>query len=79
MIKHAEPPAGEKKRALIQINPGMRYVNVEVRDNGKGFPDVLVKNLGLQLVYRLVNENLGGKLEIINGETGSVLSLVFPK
>lgn len=79
VIKHAEPPAGEKKRAWIKIQPGMRYVNVEVRDNGKGFPDVLVKNLGLQLVYRLVNENLGGKLEITNGEVGSVLSLVFPK
>lgn len=79
VIKHVQPPAGEKRRAWIKISPGVRYVNVEVRDNGKGFPDVLVKNLGLQLVYRLVNENLGGKLEIIKGEAGSVLSLVFPK
>ena len=79
VIKHAEPPAGEKKRAWVIINPGMRYVNVEVRDNGKGFPEVLEKNLGLQLVFRLVNENLGGKIEITNGENGSVLSIVFPK
>lgn len=78
VLKHAEPPAGEKKQVVIEIDPGTQYINVHVTDNGKGFPDMPVKNLGLQLVHRLVGENLAGKLEITNQGGKTVISLVFP-
>ena len=79
VVKHCEPPEGENKKVFIQINAFDKYVNITVRDNGKGFDEGYSKNIGMKLIERLVRETLKGTIELKKNQKNSIISIVFYK
>jgi two-component sensor histidine kinase len=71
-LKHAFPPTWQGK-AEVEIslrNINKNEVELGVRDNGVGIPEGFnvknVESLGMQLVFILAEDQLGGKVELDN-------------
>jgi PAS domain S-box-containing protein len=83
-LKHAFPShfQGQKKMWVsIKVSKTNR-INIIVKDNGVGIPlgaqkDVR-ESLGLKLVYSLVEDQLEGKLDLVNGE-GTKFKISLPQ
>jgi two-component sensor histidine kinase len=81
-LKHAFPPeikpAGEICVELRLIDN--QQINLRVSDNGVGFPPDLdfrqTESLGLQLVNILINDELGGSIEL-DSRNGTKFELRF--
>jgi len=74
------PPQGV---VALELRNDGHVLEVVVRDDGKGFPDGFSversDSLGLSIVTRLVQSQLGGTIELGNGaERGSLVRLVVP-
>ncbi len=80
--------AGDEAKAASYVHGFSQGVDgnvleVAVRDDGKGFPEGFSversDSLGLSIVTRLVQSQLGGTIELGNGaDRGSVVRLVVP-
>lgn len=71
-IKHAF--AGRKAGAIdVAVTRGNRYSSISIADDGVGFAagGKGREGLGMNIVYSLVREKLGGTLRLESGDTGS--------
>ncbi|MBF0537888.1 MAG: PAS domain S-box protein [Nitrospirae bacterium] len=82
-LKHAFP-----NKAEGQINMSLKpvednYLELIISDNGVGIPETIdIRNsetLGLHLVYVLIENQLGGKVQLDRGASATVFTLRFRK
>lgn len=78
-LKHAFPN-GRSGSVQVAMNTARERVELEVRDDGVGWPDTLdlstSEGLGLQLVSMLTSQ-LGGKLDVTERRAGTTLRIRF--
>ncbi|MBN2004772.1 MAG: response regulator [Anaerolineae bacterium] len=79
VIKHALRPS-EVGRIDVQITEQENIVRIEFHDNGPGYPEALLRlekyNVGFDLIHRIVQQNLQGKLTLLNNH-GAVTVIEF--
>jgi signal transduction protein with GAF and PtsI domain len=70
----------DEGRIAITLRQHATGFEVEVRDDGVGLPpdEPPLRGLGLQIIETLVNEDLGGRLEIELGEQGTRATITVP-
>jgi two-component sensor histidine kinase len=81
-VEHAHTGVGPASLVVdLSFRPGPAELEVEVRDDGTGFPpgfDVdRTSGLGLSIVRDLVRSQLGGSISVANDD-GAVVRLVIP-
>ena len=77
VIKHAEATA-----AQLILKTTDKSINIQIKDNGKGFdPELAIatsKSLGLRTMQERI-KNIGGKLNFLKGEQrGSIVDIELP-
>jgi two-component sensor histidine kinase/PAS domain-containing protein len=82
-VGRTAPAAGEAVGTVsIVFERGQSTIRVLVRDDGVGLPDAQtldgVANLGLQIARTLVESELGGTFETVDGDDGTTIALVLP-
>ncbi|HUY29746.1 MAG TPA: PAS domain-containing sensor histidine kinase [Acidimicrobiales bacterium] len=80
-VEHAFVGEVHEPRVELSLANDSRTLEVEIRDNGQGFPDGFdidrTRSLGLAIVRDLVRSQLGGSIEIESGG-GAVVRLTVP-
>ncbi|MCK9195848.1 MAG: PAS domain S-box protein [Syntrophales bacterium] len=81
VLKHAFPGDGPSELRIIIHETKNREIEIVVRDNGLGLPDDVdihqPRTGGLYLVYGLVQNQLGGQIEVRQG-AGTEFWIKFP-
>ncbi len=80
VIKHALKPS-QPGRIDVNIAEEEDTVRIEFHDNGPGYPEAVLRlekyNVGFDLIQRIVQQNLRGKLALSNHH-GAVTVIEFP-
>ena len=71
-------------RIQFKIRENRRFLEIEIQDNGKGFPEHVIQTpemmqgIGFDLIFGIVQKSLGGTVELVN-RNGALYKLTVRK
>lgn len=75
-------PDGSSGKIFIKVYKSGEELLMEIGDNGKGLNETLdiasLKSLGLQLIFTLIEGQLGGKVSFLPKSSGLVFNITIP-